>query len=266
MANPVALWPRSLLPAALLILMSPLTLLLSLAQQPSSPHTPLPSFAFRWLDDKSTFQAGETVTITIHAMGLPPSGGGMRPSSFYFSLTVNGKKGNSTLVTDVTAHIGDDPSSWRITFVPLKAGDFIALAAEERFSAGESASQFTVTAAGVHASTSMVSWMFEDWHEAGARTYVCVVPKDAFGNALPRGAEVPTNGYFSVSGSYANGSTVEFLDFHFNGWTDDGCLSFDFGQKLAGEFLVHLLGNGTELRDSPLRLTVKPGKGSRNFF
>ncbi|KAK3133375.1 hypothetical protein QOZ80_6AG0535730 [Eleusine coracana subsp. coracana] len=263
MANPAASSPRQLLPAfsLLLILMSPL-IPSPLAQQPSSPQTPPPSFAYRWLGDKSTFHAGDTATITIHA--LDPLPDTFRPSSLYFSLTVNGKKGNSTLVTDVAAHLAGDPaSSWNITFVPLKAGDFVAVVAEERFGAGESSSsslQFTVAAAGLHPAASPVSWMFvEDSHEAGAKAYVAVVPRDAFGNAIPPGTDVPIDGYFGVSGSYVNGSSVEFLDFHFNGWTDNGCLSFDFGHTLAGEFLVHVLGNNTELRDSPLLLTVKPG-------
>ncbi|GJM98755.1 hypothetical protein PR202_ga15792 [Eleusine coracana subsp. coracana] len=270
MANPATFSPRPILHAFYLLFILMLPLIPSLlAQQPSPPQTLPPSFAFRWLGDKSTFHAGDTATITIHALNPLPDTT-IRPSSLYFSLTVNGKKGNSTLVTDVAAHLAVDPaSSWNITFVPLKAGDFVALVAEERFGSGDSSSslQFTVAAAGVHPAASPVSWMFEDWHEAGAKAYVAVVPRDAFGNAVPRGTDVPVDGYFGVSGSYVNGSAVEFLDFHFNGWTDNGCLSFDFGQTLAGEFLVHVLGNNTELRGSPLLLTVKPGfcNGSNSF-
>jgi hypothetical protein len=258
MDDPVAFLPRSLLHATLLLMicMSPLLSPL-MAQQPSSQQTPPPSFVFRWLDNKATFQAGDTATIEIVALEL----GASQPSSFYISVSVNGKKGNSTLVTDVTVHLDGDPSSWNITFVSLKAGDFVAVVAEERFGIGEWSLQFTVTAAGVYPSASLVSWMFDDQHVVvGSKVYVSVVPVDAFGNAIARGTNVPVDGYFSVSGSDVNGSTVEFLDFHYNGWTDQGCLSFDFGPlTLAGDFLVHIFGNNTELRDSPLLLTVKPG-------
>ncbi|XP_062193705.1 protein GAMETE EXPRESSED 2 isoform X2 [Phragmites australis] len=254
MSNPAAISRRTaLLPSLLLLCMS--TLSPSLAQQHSSQQTPMPSFAFSWLGDKAAFQAGDTAVIMVWALDLPAG----RRSSFSFSVSVNGKKGNSSYITDVAAHLGGDPASWNITFVPLRAGDFVALVAEERLGVGVSSLQFTVTAAGVHPSASLVSWMFYSGYVAGSKAFVCVVPKDAFGNDVACGTDMPGDGYFMVSGSYVNGSAVEFLDFQFNGWTEDGCLSFEFGQTLAGDFLVHIFGNNTELRDSPLLLTVKPG-------
>ena len=66
--------------------------------------------------------------------------------------------------------------------------------------------------------------------------------------------------YFRVSGSYLNGSAVELWDFHYNGWTEDGRIGVEFRSSVAGDLLVHVYGDGRELRDSPLLLTVNPGK------
>lgn len=70
---------------------------------------------------------------------------------------------------------------------------------------------------------------------------------------------MPGEEFFRVSGSYGNGSIVEFMDFKYNGWTEDGCLSLEFVPTVAGDFLVQVYGDNRTLRDSPLLLTVKPG-------
>ncbi|OEL30159.1 Protein GAMETE EXPRESSED 2 [Dichanthelium oligosanthes] len=252
MANPAAISLRSsALSLSLLLCISLLTS--SLAQQ----QGPVPAFLFDWLEGKSAFIAGDTAAITVRPLDLP-DGASLR-SLLSFWVSVNGKKGNSTYITDVAVHLGDDPSTWKITFVPLRAGDFVALVAEARLSVGESSLQFTVAAAGVHPSASRASWTFDDGAHvvAGTRAFVSVFPRDAFGNGVARGDDLP--GYFKVSGSYVNGSAVEFLNFYYNGWIQDGRIGLEFVATVAGDFLVHVYGDNRELRDSPLMLTVNPG-------
>jgi len=254
MANPAAISRRSAPAPPLLLCISLLTC--SLAQQPPSlQQGVVPAFLFDWLDGKSTFTAGDTAVITVTALDLPDD-----PSlraSLSFWVSVKGKKGNSTYITDVVEH-RDDPDSWRITFVPLRAGDFFALVADERFTVGESALEFKVAAAGVHPSASRAAWTFDDAHVVvGSRAFVSVFPRDAFGNGIARGDDMPD--YFRVSGSFANGSAVELLYFHYNGWIQEGRISLEFVSYVAGVFLVHVYGDNRELRDSPLTLTVNPG-------
>ena len=88
----------------------------------------------------------------------------------------------------------------------------------------------------MHPSASRASWTFD----GGAR-----------------GDDMPD--YFRVTGPYVNGSAVEFLDFHYNGWIADGRIGLEFVPTVAGDFLVHVYGDNRELRDSPLKLTVNPG-------
>ncbi|PAN12526.1 hypothetical protein PAHAL_2G270300 [Panicum hallii] len=248
MANPAAISRRSALAPSLLLCISLLTS--SVAQQGL-----VPAFLFDWLDGKWTFTAGDTAVITIRALDL--SDDPTLRASLSFWMSVKGKKGNSTYITDVVAR-RDDPNSWRITFVPLRAGDFFALVAEERFSIGESMLEFKVAAAGVHPSASRAAWTFDDARVvAGSRAFVSVFPRDAFGNGIARGDDMPD--YFRVSGSYANGSAVELLYFHYNGWIQEGRIGLEFVSNVAGVFLVHVYGDNRELRDSPLTLTVNPG-------
>ncbi|CAL5074239.1 unnamed protein product [Urochloa decumbens] len=245
---------------SLLLLCISLLLTTSPAQQP--PYT-VPAFLFDWLDGKSSFVAGDTATITIMPLDFPNPGDPARRASLNFWVSVRGKKGNSTYITDVASHIGADTSAWRITFVPLRAGaDFVALVAEERLSVAESSLYFTVAAAAaVHPSASRAAWGFADGGEsvvAGSRALLAVFPRDAFGNGIARGGDMPD--YFRVAGFYAaNGSAVELLDFHYNGWVMDGRIGLEFVTNVAGELLVHVYGDNRELRDSPLFLTVKPG-------
>ncbi|KAL6655553.1 hypothetical protein ACP70R_006379 [Stipagrostis hirtigluma subsp. patula] len=248
MANPAAWSPRSLLPLSVL--------LLCLAQQPSSQPVFPPAFAFRWLDGRSTFRAGDTAVIQILSFNLPPDG----PPPLSFAVTLNGKKGNSSIITDVVAHIDGDPGAWTVSFVPLRAGKFVLEVEEELVAIGVSTLDFAVAAAGLHPPASLASWTtFRSRYVAGSKALVCVVPRDGFGNPVARDAETPGDGYFRVSGCDADGTAVEFMDFRYNGWTEDGCLGLEFVPTVAGGFLVRIYGNNMELRDSPLPLTVKPG-------
>ena len=131
--------------------------------------------------------------------------------------------------------------------------------AEERFSIGESMLEFKVAAAGVHPSASRAAWTFEDARvvAGSSRAFVSVFPRDAFGNGIARGDDMPD--YFRVSGSYANGSAVELLYFHYNGWIQEGRIGLEFMSNVAGVFLVHVYGDNRELRDSPLTLKVNAG-------
>ncbi|RLN34564.1 hypothetical protein C2845_PM03G35060 [Panicum miliaceum] len=256
MANPAAISRRPALAPPLLLCIS-LLLTSSLAQQlPSLQRGLVPAFLFDWLDGKWTFTAGDTAVITIRALDL--SDDPALRASLSFWMSVKGKRGNGTYVTDVVAR-RDDPNSWRLTFVPLRAGSFFAVVAEERFSIGESTLEFKVAAAAVHPSASRAAWTFEDARvvAGSSRAFVSVFPRDAFGNGIARADDMPD--YFRVSGSYANGSAVELLYFHYNGWIQDGRIGLEFMSNVAGVFVVHVYGDNRELRDSPLTLTVHPG-------
>nr|CAB3453428.1 unnamed protein product [Digitaria exilis] len=269
MANPEAtISPRSALSLSLLLLCISLLAMASSShaqQQQPQPGAPVPVFLFGWQDYRSTFKAGDTAAITVRPLDFPDAAS--RRSSLSFWVSVNGKRGNSSYVTDVAAHLGNDPNFWSITFVPLRAGDFVLLVAEERYSVAESYLEFGVLpATTVHPSASRASWMFDDGAcvVAGSRAFVSVSPRDAFSNGIARGDDMPD--YFKVLGTYINGSgTVELLNFHYNGWVADGRIGLEFVPNVAGDLLVHVYGDNRELRDSPLMLTVKPVETARNL-
>ncbi|PNT64619.1 hypothetical protein BRADI_4g30665v3 [Brachypodium distachyon] len=262
MANSAALSPRSILAlTGLLLCLAPPHPFTAQGQQVPITNAPLmPWFAFSWLGYKSSFRAGDTAVIMIRALDLSDADLVRRTASF--SATVNNKAGNSTYITDVAAHLEGDPASWNLTFVPIRAGDFVVSVAEERLSIGVSTLQYSVAAAGVHPSASLVSWMYYSGCVAGSKAFLSVIPRDAFGNNVTRGTDMPgaAGEYFRVEGSYGNGTAGEFLDFHYNGWTEDGSLSLEFVPTVAGDFLVRVYGGDNRaLRGSPLLLTVKPG-------
>ncbi|KAF0911389.1 hypothetical protein E2562_008272 [Oryza meyeriana var. granulata] len=133
-----------------------------------------------------------------HDQGTGPPGWGRDRRSLTFTATVNGRKGNNTYITDVEAHLGGESDTWSITFVPLRAGEFVVLVSEECFGVGESFLQFTVTAGDVHPSASLISWTRA--HVAGSKAFVSVVPRDALGNGITRGTDMPAgSGYFRVT-------------------------------------------------------------------
>lgn len=111
----------------------------------------------------------------------------------------------------------------------------------------------------IYPSGCTVSWMGYNEVLAGTKASILVLPSDAFGNNLAKGSLGPTDQYFNLSVSYKNGSSVRLADFKYQVWNEEGYISLDFVLTISGHFLVHVLGDNRELRDSPLPLAVKPG-------
>uniref|UniRef100_J3MXL8 GEX2 N-terminal Ig-like domain-containing protein n=1 Tax=Oryza brachyantha TaxID=4533 RepID=J3MXL8_ORYBR len=133
----------SLPPPRLLLCVAAAALHASMAEQPSSSSqqaaaaaaaAPVPTFMFRWHENRAAFRAGETAVVMIKALDLPDWGEARR--SMTFTATVNGRRGNSTYITDVAAHLEGEPDTWNLTFVPLRADGFVVLTGEERFDVG----------------------------------------------------------------------------------------------------------------------------------
>lgn len=111
----------------------------------------------------------------------------------------------------------------------------------------------------IYPSGCTASWMGYNEVLAGTKASILILPSDAFGNNLEKGAVGPSDQYFNLSVSYENGLTVRLADFKFQGWNDEGYISLDFILTVSGNFLVHVLGDNKQLRNSPLPLAVKPG-------
>jgi hypothetical protein len=94
---------------------------------------------------------------------------------------------------------------------------------------------------------------------AGATASILILPSDAFGNNLAKESPGPTDQYFNLSVSYENGLSAPLAGFKYQGWNEEGCIRLDFVLTVSGNFLVHVLGDNREMRDSPLPLAVKPG-------
>lgn len=105
-----------------------------------------PSFAFGWLDDKDTFEAGDIATIKIKVLGnlkeegIPSS----RNSSFCPALTVNGKIGNSSYISGVSLNVDGDSAYWKICFTPILAGVFNVVISDNHFGVFDSSLHFHV--------------------------------------------------------------------------------------------------------------------------
>ncbi|KAG1364414.1 protein GAMETE EXPRESSED 2 [Cocos nucifera] len=180
---------------------------------------PIPSFAFGWLDDKNTFQAGEIATIKIKLLDYSFSDKNFSNHPMNFSLSVSGKKGNSSYVSGVFSYLEGDPAFWNISFIPMWAGKFTAVITEDHLGISDSTLHFSVTA----------------------------------------GNDGPSKDYFVLSASYENGSTVNVLDVRYNGWNDVGYVGLEFVPTIAGSFLLHVYADNRTLSGSPLPFMVKPG-------
>ncbi|KAJ4826072.1 hypothetical protein Tsubulata_041704 [Turnera subulata] len=82
----------------------------------------VPGFAFSWLNDNNTFQAGDTATIKIKVLGEFHCNGNasLDKAAFNPALTVNEKIGNSSLVSGVFLDVSGDTSTWRMVFTPIR--------------------------------------------------------------------------------------------------------------------------------------------------
>lgn len=106
----------------------------------------MPNFAFSWLDDKNTFQAGDTATIKIKVLGNFDSEGNasLEKSAFKPNLTVNGKIGNSSYISGVLLETGEDTNNWRILLVPITVGLFNLIISDDPFDVMDSSLHFKV--------------------------------------------------------------------------------------------------------------------------
>lgn len=113
----------------------------------SAKAPPPPGLEFNWIDDKSAFQAGDVAKIQVKILQSPFSGKmvDLTWHSMAFSVSVNGKKGNSSFISGVCSNTEGDPTGWNITFVPIMAGDFGLLIEEIHFGIVDSSLNFTVT-------------------------------------------------------------------------------------------------------------------------
>ncbi|XP_073117986.1 protein GAMETE EXPRESSED 2 isoform X4 [Elaeis guineensis] len=221
---------------------------------------PIPSFAFGWLDDKNTFQAGEIATIKIKLLDYFFSDKNLSSHPMNFCLSVSGKKGNSSYVSGVFPYLEGDPTFWNISFIPIWAGMFTAVITEDHLGISDSTLHFSVTAGHTYPSACMASWgNLSNEFVAGTKAYLFVLLKDAFGNSISSGNDGPSKDYFVLSASYENGSTVNVLDVRYNGWNDVGYVGLEFVPTIAGSFLLHVYADNRTLSGSPLPFMVKPG-------
>ncbi|KAJ4761187.1 Protein GAMETE EXPRESSED 2 [Rhynchospora pubera] len=238
-----------------------LTRCLSQANAPSPAEAPPPSLTFSWLDDKSVFQAGDVAAIKVNLLQSSFSDK-MTDSSHHsmnFSVSVNGKKGDSSFISGVCSNADGDPASWNITFIPIMAGEFGLLIEEVHFGIFDSSLSFHVTPGQIYPSGCIASWVGDSTALAGTKASILILPTDGFGNKLATGTLELTNQYFDLSISYENGSSVVLEDLIYQGWNEEGCIRLDFMLTVSGSFLVHVLGDKMKLRNSPLPLVIKPG-------
>ncbi|KAF3328060.1 Protein GAMETE EXPRESSED 2 [Carex littledalei] len=192
--------------------------------QAANGHLPakalLPNLTFSWLDDKSAFLAGDVATIKVKLLQSLFSGKmvDLSQHSMAFSVSVNGKKGNSSFISGICSNTEGDPTGWNITFIPIMAGDFGLVIEEIHLGIVDSSLHFSVTPGHIYPSGCTASWLGYNAVLAGTKASILVLPIDAFGNNLEKGVPGPSDQYFNLSVSYENGLSVHLGDFKYQGW------------------------------------------------
>ncbi|MCL7043189.1 hypothetical protein MKW94_012348 [Papaver nudicaule] len=225
----------------------------------SDKFSSVPNFAFSWLDGKDTYQAGELAIIKITVLDNNNNTqiGGYGPNP---TITVNGKKGNSSYISGVISSLQGDPTNWNISFVPILVGVFNVLIDDERFKISDSSLHFKVSAGRMHPSVSVASWRgLVNEFVAGTKASVLILPKDAFGNNISSTTEEPNSYRFIVSAFYDNGTFLSFLNVTYLGWNGFGYVSIEFIASTTGNLLLHIEGENQTLNGCPLPFKVKPG-------
>ncbi|KAH9765906.1 protein GAMETE EXPRESSED 2 [Citrus sinensis] len=245
----------------LFILISLLASTLSSASAAELASNPSPKFAFSWLDDNNTFQAGDTATIRIKVLGNFDSRGdaSLGKSAFKPTLTVNGKIGNTSYISGVLLETGEDTSNWRILFIPISVGLFNVIIKDDLFEVLDSSLHFKVEPGRLNPSVCVASWMgLINEFEAGNKDRIMILPKDAFGNNVTSTSEELSSFNFTVSALYANGSALT-PNITNMGLNEVGYIIIEFILMKAGNFSLHVEAGNQTLNGSPLPFKVNPG-------
>ncbi|KAI3966660.1 hypothetical protein MKW92_047731 [Papaver armeniacum] len=219
----------------------------------------VPNFAFSWLDGKDAFQAGEVAIIKIQLLDNTNNSqiGGFNPNP---TITVNGKKGNSSYISGVFSSLQGDSTNWNISFVPIFVGVFNVLIDDEHFKISDSSLHFKVSAGRMHPSVSVASWRgLVNEFVAGTKASVLILPKDAFGNNISSTIEEPNSYRFVVSTFFVNGTFFSFLNVTHLGWNGFGYVGIEFIASTTGNLFLHIEGENQTLNGCPLPFKVKPG-------
>ncbi|CAH8390453.1 unnamed protein product [Eruca vesicaria subsp. sativa] len=221
----------------------------------------LPKFSFSWSDDKNKFKSGEIALISIKVLGNFETNGNasLGQGAFKPTLTVNSKTGNSTYITGVSLDLGDDVSTWKISFIPIMVGVFNIIIDDETFKVLDSSLHFEVEPGLMHPSVSVVSWMgLNNVFEAGMNASILILPMDAFGNNISfsgKEMEMELQG-FSLSLLYENGSFATIFNTTHIRWMESGYISIEFVLVTAGKFLLLVEKESQRLNGVPLPLEV----------
>ncbi|KAK9288766.1 hypothetical protein L1049_017230 [Liquidambar formosana] len=222
-----------------------------------------PSFAFSWLGDNNTFEAGGIAIINIKLLGNFESGGNLTFDKNLLgpTLTVNWKTGNSSYISGVSSNFEGDPSNWRIFFTPISVGIFNVVITDDHFGILDSSLHFQVIPGRVYPSACVASWMgIVNEFVAGTKATVVIHPKDAFGNNISSTSKEENLHIFTVSAFFANGSMASLLNVTYMGWNKLGYVSFEFIAATSGSLLLHIGGGNQTLNGSPLPFKVTPGQ------
>ncbi|KAB5548395.1 hypothetical protein DKX38_011801 [Salix brachista] len=236
-----------------------LVFIASLAPTPVNPdQTQGPYFAFSWLSENNTFQAGDVATIKIKVLG---EFGRSKGNAFSPKITVNGKMGNSCFVSGVLLDVaGEDTDNWRILFTPIRVGVFNVFIEDGPFHVFDSSLHFEVKPGKIYASVCIASWRdLKNEFRAGAKATVLIVPRDAFGNNVTSTGEELSPFNFTVSELYQNGSIVNVPDITHIGWNEFGQIILEFIATKSGNLLLNVEGGNQTLNGCPLLYTVNPG-------
>ncbi|KAJ0960858.1 hypothetical protein J5N97_001263 [Dioscorea zingiberensis] len=224
---------------------------------------PLPSYIVSWLDDKRDYQAGNIAIIKIRPLDHSLHNVSFNPSryAFKFSLTVNGRKGNSSYISGVMVYTDGDPTNWNISFIPLQVGEFNVAINEDHSGVTDSSLHFSVSpvllAFTLHSSNKHLVYEgnlypstcvahlrnFGNEFVAGTKAHVLILPKDAFGNNISLRADPPSKDYFmSISTLQKMGLFHILQDIQYNGRNELGYIVVEFTPTTAGRLLLFVYG------------------------
>ncbi|XP_019053575.1 PREDICTED: protein GAMETE EXPRESSED 2 isoform X3 [Nelumbo nucifera] len=222
---------------------------------------PLPKFAFSWLDDKNTFDAGDIATIKIKVLDYIVNGENLLDGyPVNLTISVNGKSGNSSYISGVFSSLGGDCTDWSISFIPITVGLFNVMINDDYFAISDSSLHFLVLPGRMYPSVCVASWTdIVNEFVAGTKAAVMILPKDAFGNNISSISAEPYSYKFMLTALYENGSLASSLNITHVDWNEFGYLVVEFVVTIAGSFKLHIEGENQSLIGSPLPLKVKSG-------
>ncbi|KAJ7541186.1 hypothetical protein O6H91_10G049500 [Diphasiastrum complanatum] len=225
----------------------------------------VPACTATWLSRPNILFAGDQATIRIQLIDAYQNSVSLqngRSDFFNFTVSVEGKVGNSKYIADISMVSEYGLTGYQqITFYPLKSGSFWLQIGDGADWLSNSPLSYTVFPGEVYIPAVRAEWVDDIYtFKAGTQAALRILLMDAYNNNISWATGKVDFVYFdlSVAGTSSGSNAITNLSqYQGPGLSPYQIISFD--TRLAGNLKLLVESNNQSIYSSPLSFTVIPG-------